>query len=57
MAEISLTKLDGEERRFYQAKVDTARFFMQRLLPQSGGLFGAILAGCNSMMAFDDEAF
>ncbi len=57
MAEISLDKLDGEERRFYQAKIDTARFFMQRLLPQNSGLFSAILSGGNSMMAFDDEAF
>ncbi len=57
MAEISLQKLDGEERRFYQAKIDTARFFMQRLLPQSGGLFSTILAGSQSIMAFDDEAF
>jgi hypothetical protein len=57
MAEISLAKRDGEERRFYQAKIDTARFFMQRLLPQSGGLFSAILAGGKPMMAFDDEAF
>ena len=57
MAEISLDKLDGDEARFYQAKVDTARFYMQRLLPQSGGLFSAILAGGKSMMAFDDEAF
>jgi alkylation response protein AidB-like acyl-CoA dehydrogenase len=51
MAELSLQKVDGEERRFYQAKIDTARFFMQRLLPQSGGLFSAILAGSESMMA------
>jgi butyryl-CoA dehydrogenase len=57
MAEISMAKLDGEERRFYQAKVDTARFYMQRLLPQSGGLFSAILAGGDSIMAFDDDAF
>jgi butyryl-CoA dehydrogenase len=57
MAEIALTKLEGEERRFYQAKIDTARFYMQRLLPQSGGLFSAILAGSGSIMAFDDDAF
>lgn len=56
-AEISLSKLDGDERRFYQAKVDTARFYMQRLLPQSSGHFSAILAGSRSIMAFDDEAF
>jgi butyryl-CoA dehydrogenase len=57
MAEISSSKLDGDEHRFYQAKIDTARFFMQRLLPQSGGLFSAILAGGDSIMAFDDGAF
>jgi hypothetical protein len=57
MAEISQQKLDGEEQRFYQAKIDTARFFMQRLLPQSGGLFSAILAGGDSIMAFNDDAF
>ncbi len=57
MAEISLAGLDGEEHRFYQAKIDTARFFMQRLLPQSGGLFSAIVAGGGSIMAFDDDAF
>jgi butyryl-CoA dehydrogenase len=57
MAEISLSKLQGEERRFYQAKIDTARFYMQRILPESGGLFSAILAGGGSIMAFDDDAF
>ncbi len=57
MAEISLDKLEGDEARFYQAKVDTARFFMQRLLPQSGGLFSAILSGGQSMMTFNDDAF
>ncbi|MES9970556.1 MAG: acyl-CoA dehydrogenase C-terminal domain-containing protein [Candidatus Thiodiazotropha sp.] len=57
MAEISMDKLDGEEGRFYKAKVDTARFYMQRLLPESGALFSAILAGGGSIMAFDDDAF
>jgi butyryl-CoA dehydrogenase len=57
MAEISMDKLDGEESRFYQAKVDTARFYMQRLLPQSGALLSSILAGGESIMAFDDDAF
>jgi alkylation response protein AidB-like acyl-CoA dehydrogenase len=57
MAEISLAKLDGEERGFYQAKVDTGRFYMQRLLPQSGALLSTIMAGSDSIMAFDDDAF
>ncbi len=57
MAEISLPRIDGENGRFYRAKVDTARFFMDRLLPQSGALFSSIMAGGDSTMAFDDEAF
>ena len=35
----------------------TARFFMERLLPQTGALFAAIMAGGKTMMAFEDAAF
>jgi len=57
MAEVALSKLDGETPGFYQAKVDTAAFFMQRLLPQSGALFASIMAGGRSTTAFNDDAF
>jgi hypothetical protein len=57
MAEISLKRIEGENARFYRAKVDTARFFMDRLLPQSGALFSGIMAGGDSALNFDDEAF
>jgi len=57
MAGLALDKADGDEQLFYQAKIDTARFYMQRLLPQNGGLYGAILAGGKSMMAFNNDAF
>jgi butyryl-CoA dehydrogenase len=57
MAEIAISKLDGENPGFYQAKVDTAAFFMQRLLPQSGALLASIMAGGRSTMAFNDDAF
>jgi hypothetical protein len=33
-----------------------ARFFMERLRPQTCGLFAAIMAGGRSMMEFDDTA-
>lgn len=56
MAELGLARADGQDG-FYRAKVETARFFMQRLLPQTGGLFQAIMAGGRSMMAFDEAAF
>jgi alkylation response protein AidB-like acyl-CoA dehydrogenase len=41
---------------FYKAKLGTARFFMERLLPQSHGLFAAIMVGGRSIMDFDDAA-
>jgi alkylation response protein AidB-like acyl-CoA dehydrogenase len=42
---------------FYQAKLTTAQFFNDRLLPQTGALLSAIKAGKHSMMALEDAAF
>jgi len=42
---------------FYQAKLGTAKFYMQRLLPQTGALLAAIQSGSETMMAFDEAAF
>ena len=56
MAEIGSAQ-GGDQDCFYRAKVETARFFVQRLLPQTSGLFRAIMAGGRSMMAFDEAAF
>jgi alkylation response protein AidB-like acyl-CoA dehydrogenase len=56
MAEIGLAHADDQDG-FYRAKVATARFFMQRLLPQTNGLFRAVLAGGGSIMALDEAAF
>jgi alkylation response protein AidB-like acyl-CoA dehydrogenase len=42
---------------FYQAKLGTAKFFMQRLLPQTGALLAAIQSGSQTMMDFADAAF
>ena len=57
MAEISAGKLGQGDDVFYQAKIDTARFYFERILPDSGALFGKILAGGDSMMNFNDDAF
>ncbi len=57
MAEISMAKLGQGDDLFYQAKIDTARFYFERILPDSGALFGKILAGGESMMNFNDDAF
>ena len=58
-AKISAEKLpqaDGDAS-FYQAKLTTAKFFNDRLLPQTGALWSAIKAGKASMMELEDAAF
>ncbi|MCP4993649.1 MAG: acyl-CoA dehydrogenase [Gammaproteobacteria bacterium] len=57
MAEIGMEKQKGGEAIFYQAKVDTARFYFERILPQNSALFASIMAGSKGMMKFNDEAF
>jgi alkylation response protein AidB-like acyl-CoA dehydrogenase len=42
---------------FYRAKLTTAQFFADRLLPQTGALWSSIKAGKASMMALEDAAF
>jgi alkylation response protein AidB-like acyl-CoA dehydrogenase len=42
---------------FYKAKLTTARFYMERVLPQVGGLLVAIKTGKGAMMEMDEAAF
>jgi hypothetical protein len=42
---------------FYAAKLDTARFFMQRMLPEADGRFKMIMAGAGPVMALDEAQF
>ena len=57
MAETGLAGSHGTEAEFYRAKVKTARFFIEHLLPQTHGLTASVLAGASSLMDFDDEAW
>ncbi|WP_227369662.1 acyl-CoA dehydrogenase C-terminal domain-containing protein [Halomonas sp. M20] len=45
------------ESAFYQAKLDTARFYFQRLLPRTRGHVDMIRAGGESLMAMPAENF
>jgi hypothetical protein len=42
---------------FYEAKVRTGRYFMQRMLPQTETLFATLLSGAANVMEFDDSAW
>ncbi len=56
-ANIALARQTEDNSGFYQAKLQTARYFYQRLLPQSTALSQIIRSGCRSLMDMDAEAF
>ncbi len=56
--EVAKAKIaEGEGDSFYEGKIATARFFMERLLPDTGARFAMVMAGGRSMMEFPDDAF
>ncbi|MBU2601121.1 MAG: acyl-CoA dehydrogenase C-terminal domain-containing protein [Actinobacteria bacterium] len=63
MAEISLERLgttspgDPKDMPFYQAKIACARFYFQKLLPETSSLFAVIMAGAAPVMALGDDGF
>ncbi len=57
MAKLALEKRGGSDDQFYATKLQTARFYLGRLLPQIHGLDRAVRSGSDLMMDFDEEAF
>ena len=57
MAAVALENAEGDETGFYKAKLATARFYMTRILPQTSGLFAAIMAGKQPLMELEAELF
>lgn len=60
MVKTALEKKDngGEAgKEFYESKIKTARFFMGRVLPEADSRFKMVMAGADSMMAFDEAEF
>mgnify|MGYP003976750323 FL=1 len=57
MAQTAMRQKDSSEPEFYEAKIKTAQFFMERVLPQTGALLSSIMAGGSTLMNFSDDAF
>jgi hypothetical protein len=60
MALISLQQIDresGDGAEFYRAKLTTARFYFARLLPRTSAHARAALAGADTVMSMDEDAF
>jgi len=55
-AELAL-KSNRDENDFYQAKLATAQFYFERLLPRTDSLAKTILSGANNLMALEEAAF
>jgi len=59
MAKVAQAVLAGgtDDKAFYEAKLATARYYMDRFLPDAGALRRKLEAGSDSMMALGEEAF
>jgi butyryl-CoA dehydrogenase len=47
----------GDDVAFYEAKLATARFYMQRMLPRHSAHFAQVMAGAAAIMEFPEAAF
>ncbi len=57
MASIALDKQDCVEADFYKAKLQTARFYIQKLLPRTYYLVTTLEAGSDCLMDFEEAYF
>lgn len=59
MAEQAQKALSGnpENKSFYTSKLKTARFFMQKIMPETSALFIKITAGANPVMDIEEGEF
>jgi 3-(methylthio)propanoyl-CoA dehydrogenase len=44
----------GEEEGFHRAKLATARFYADQILPKASGLAAAVLSGASTALAIDE---
>ncbi|NNC51599.1 MAG: acyl-CoA dehydrogenase [Erythrobacter sp.] len=59
MAKVAAAKVGsaGDEKAFYEQKLATARYYMDRYLPDAGALRRKLEAGSDSLMALGEDAF
>ena len=47
----------GADKDFYEAKLHTARFYFEHLLPRTASLKGTMLSGSANLMELDEALF
>jgi len=55
--EVAFKKIGQGDDEFYEAKIQTGRFFMTKVLPQTSALFSQIMAGAKPLMDIPDSRF
>jgi hypothetical protein len=56
-AQAALAAGAGDDASFYENKLVTARYFMERVMPESAAHLARISSGADTMMALPAEAF
>jgi len=56
-AQAKLAEGANGDGSFYETKLVTAKFFMERIMPETGAHLARISAGSETMMALPAEAF
>jgi acyl-CoA dehydrogenase len=57
MAKVSQAKLAEGAGAFHEAKLVTARYYMERVMPETSAHLARLSAGADAMMALPAEAF
>ena len=56
-AEISANKQNDDPEGFYKAKIASGKYYMTKILPETGSLMSSILSGAKSYNEYDDNFF
>ena len=56
-AEISYNKGKEDPEGFYKAKIESGKYYMSKILPETGSLMSSILSGAKYYNEFDDKYF
>ena len=54
---VSLVAAATDDSDFYTAKIKTARFYFQRILPRTRTLIVSMKSGADNLLALDEEHF
>lgn len=57
MSKVASQKKAGDDKLFYNTKLQTARFYFERILPRTHGLAATLRASSSTLMDVPEEAF